>query len=432
MTTLVEPTPIKSTTPIKSPKEPKQKKNKKKSIPNQLITHKGVKKIKDPTTQGSPSDNVYFNVTIRSDPNLAATQPIYSIIRNGAVVNKASDYYLSVIRFNIPAYFTPLGSFITLPNDPQNGIYSISMTYTSDDKFEETSSIPLQFGAISSLNTYFNLNPFVTSNGSFVYYIFDYDKMIQSVNDAFKEAYTELIALVNNNNPNPLPGVNATPRPYPFMTFDGSTKLFTIWYPKVNYLDVDDQTINVYCNEYFWELFNSFAAIRIWTDVDVSPNGKDYLLYVKNNGNNLVYPDDNHREEGKDWLYFKMEQQYITLFEWNPFSKILLTTNLLPTRNESTKGSGDSFLKILTDFIPTNDVIEVRTTFQFTQQGQYRLIDLLSDAEIKNVDIDLFWEDKFGNLNKLYFQPNAVASIKIAFFNKDLFNNNHISGYVMV
>lgn len=76
--------------------------------------------------------------------------------------------------------------------------------------------------------------------------------------------------------------------------------------------------------------------------------------------------------------------------------------------------------------------MEVRSTFQYYSAGQYRLVDLVSDTAIRDIDIQVYWEDKFGNLNTFYLQPNSNINIKIGFFSKELYHGNHMSGYVVV
>lgn len=387
--------------------------------PNHII-HNGVKKQRDHMiNMGGKdiADNLYFNVSIDSNFNQSASIPEYNITRDSPLIAKASDYYLSVLRFSIPSYYAPLGSFITRPNFLTTGVYSISMSY----KEYYTGQIYLEIDNISNLNNYFNPDPIQLPNDGYIYYLYSYDRMVHSINEALIKACNLVVA---NSQGDFISFID-----YPFIEFDGNSKLFTLWVPS-EFLNSNEFPILMYWNEYLWELFGSFPAIRITDNREFSDDGRDYILTIEYTGGNLMYVDDYHRNQ--DQLLYKVKQEYVTLFNWNPFNRIVLTTSLIPTRNEYVKGSGDSFLKILTDFIPSNEIVEVRSTFQYYSQGQYRLVDLVSDSSIRDFDIQVYWEDKFGNLNTFYLQPNSNINIKIGFFSKELYHGNHMSGYVVV
>ena len=402
-------------------KKPKTNIKLSKEDTNKIIKHNGIKKEKV-NSASSPGDNIYFNVVINSDFLASVTLSNYAVIRTRSIVERASDYYLSVLRFNIPAYYTPLGYFVTLPGDTQKGVYSITMEQ-GDINPEIGTQTHLLFGEVSGINTYFKPIQ-TTEDGSFLYYIYKYDRIVKALNDALLTAYIEI-----SEDSEPKHG------DYPYMIYNSATKLFEMYYPDTFLSEVPGINYNLYFNEYLWEFFNSFPATSKNDTTGFQPDGRDWKMNIRYLGDNYIttkVPSLMPEVDFEEKLFYVMKQEYITLFNWNPFSKIILTTSLLPVRDEYVKGDGDSFLKILTDFIPTNDVVEIRTTFQYFSQGQYRLVDLISDGDIRDIDIGIFWEDKLGNLNPLYLQPGATVNLKLGFFSKEIYHNNHLKNFVML
>lgn len=308
---------------------PIKKKEKEKINTENKIVHNGVLKEKDHMINMAGkalADNLYFNVSIDSNFNQSASIPEYNITRDSPLIAKASDYYLSVLRFSIPSYYAPLGAFITRPNFLTTGIYSISMSY----KNYFTGQVYLEIDNTSSLNNYFNPDPIQLPNDSYIYYLYSYDRIIHSINEALIKACDLIIA---NSGGDFITFVD-----YPFIEFDGSSKLFTLWVPS-EFLNSNTNPILMYWNEYLWELFGSFPAIRITDNREFADDGRDYVITIEYTGGNLNYVDDYHRQQ--EQLLYKIKQEYVTLFNWNPFNRIVLTTSLIPTRNEYVRGSGD-------------------------------------------------------------------------------------------
>lgn len=378
---------------------------------NATVSHNGIQRVKYPLPSLN-ADNIYFNISISSDFNNAITLPDYSISSTQTIIQKASEYYLTIVRFNIPAFYIPTLSFVTIPNNPVTGIYSIHMTYDND--ISDETNIIANTDHLSSVNTYFNSTSTRTSDNRNIYYLYGYQKFIYWMNQALADCYASLIT--NYTGISPVLAANPDP---PYIKLDSVTKLFTIYFPPIFQHDYDligFGNVKLYFNEYLYELFYSFDSIRNTETVDHHPLGIDYqipCLETELNSNG----------------YYPVTQVYSTLYSWNPFKRILVTSSLLPIRGEFVKGRNGETLKIITDFIPPSSITEQRTSYQYNAD-QYRLIDLLSDEEIRLIDINVYWEDLYGNLNLFYLQPSSTIEIKLAFFNKELYNHNHLSGYV--
>jgi hypothetical protein len=57
----------------------------------------------------------------------------------------------------------------------------------------------------------------------------------------------------------------------------------------------------------------------------------------------------------------------------------------------------------------------------------YRLIDLLSDAPLRKIDIAFWWVDRLNNFYPLYISPYDAITMKIGFFNKRLYRNQTLA-----
>ena len=126
-----------------------------------------------------------------------------------------------------------------------------------------------------------------------------------------------------------------------------------------------------------------------------------------------------------------MTQDYVTLFNFNPYKRIIMTTNLIPIQSESIRGSGDGTLKILTDFEPVSETRDVRSVFQYFPTGPYRLTDCKDHGTIRNIDIKFFWQGVNNEFFPIQIPWNSQITMKLAFFNKDMYKprqylDNHV------
>lgn len=381
-----------------------------------FVMHNGIPKAKDKTLDvyGPPGDNLYFNINFNSNPSFAVNNISYLAVREQSIVQKASDYYFSVLRFTIPGYYAPLASFICDEGSSLVGIYSLTISYQGYDATIPLTLLPTD---LNTLNNYFGSAIF-TPFGNRIYYIYDYTLFVQLINRTFVSIFAVLILQFPDDK------TVSNQSNVPFVSFNPTTQLFSIWFSDEFQDGIGN--FNLFCNEYFFELFNSFPNIRQDEGRELSPDGKDYKIKIFFT-NNRRYPDA-YFEDTLQQYKIEIQQNYPTIQDWNPFAKILLTTSLLPVRSEPVKGSGVGFSYIITDFEPPKNVITARSSFQY-DASIYRLVDLISDSSINEVDIRILWEDLYQNQIPLYLQPNSNVSIKVAFFNKELFHSNALQGY---
>lgn len=339
------------------------------------------------------TSNVYVNIEINSDNTKRTTISGYDVTRTRNIIDKCSDYYLSVIRFTIPSFYVPVLIFEPEELGSNIGQYSITLEYLGNIRQVKLIYTPWSNNGVS-------INPFDRQ----YYYVNSYVHFAEMVNESFLSAFNLL-----GNTPE---GAKA-----PYIVFNPVTKLFTLFAQRDYYDTRTNTPIKVYFNDKLWSLLYAFPNQRLNQSSGFSQDGRDIQMLIKNFGNNISSsndPDDSDQ-------YLTLQQEYVTLYSFNPYSKILITSNLIPAAAEIVKGSGAGTLKIITDFIKPNDVNDLRSTYQYFPLSQYRLIDLLSDEPLRDIDLRVWWQDITGDLNPIELPWNSQINVKFAFLKKTLY-----------
>ena len=122
---------------------------------------------------------------------------------------------------------------------------------------------------------------------------------------------------------------------------------------------------------------------------------------------------------------------------WNPVSSVVFTTVTLPVipTNESlpviygantsigsagNTSSNNNSATVLTDFVVNvgpgslyNPII------QYLPTAEYRLNDMYGNSPLSNIDLQVFWKDKYSNYYPLLIPAGGSASIKLMFRKKN-------------
>lgn len=386
-------------------------------------------------------DIIYYNANISnvievptnanpSPPENTYIQSNYKADLNRNILQKSSDYYMSIIRFTIPAANIPVliyqladetkdisGNYV----DPTTGIYSVSLSYddgkTNTIVTKNLHFLPHYTDAPTSLSNY--------------YYIYSYQHMLHMINNAYAEAYAEL------DGKTTIPA-GITNRPW--IVFDPATELFTFVAQEgyKNYPAPSSETVKIYMNTYLFNLFLTFGGFYSTVNENASSPTK-YQVIISNNGNNFssmgsIPPDTNTTALNSGSALpnlLNMEQQIRCLYRWNDVRSILFVGNSMGTNNEvlptisSTINQGSySSLPIITDFeINQNEGPEGRSTIQYNPAGQWRWINLTTDLPFNQLNFNIYWSNKYGELFPLYIAPGDSITVKFAFYKKCLLKN---------
>ena len=114
---------------------------------------------------------------------------------------------------------------------------------------------------------------------------------------------------------------------------------------------------------------------------------------------------------------------------WCPIAAIVFTSNLLPivpnqlsnpiVYNEGvilSQAADNNFAQIITD-LATNEY-GYRCNVLYTPTAEFRRIELTGNTPLTNLDVNVFWRSKFGELISFKLSSGASASIKFLFERK--------------
>jgi hypothetical protein len=315
----------------------------------------------------SSANHIYFNVRIEPDA-LKKREGLFSVNRVQPVLDKTDDYEMAVVRFSLPLTSVPLIVF-------EDNYFSVSLKIGTNEYTEY-----LQW--VSNSN--------VDLENRFIY-------IVQDLLDLINTAY----ALLFSN----LSGANViTSTVPPFMSFSSETNLITLNVPQSFLVD----GIDIYANEKLYLKMNSFQDFY---NEFVSDGQLNYKFVIQD------LFDNNVNYDGID--YYTSIQEFATIGTLSDLQSILFNTTQIPVNRELDGAQKNITSNFLTDFEPTqSNKWYGGGLLQFFPQGPLRYIDLLSKNELKDIDIQIKWKSKKGNIYPYLLQGDQSATIKLLFRKK--------------
>ncbi len=398
------------------------------------------------TSKKDEDDNIYVNIVMdHPTVNFSALPDGPAIGEDGVeakdestktipILDKCSDYYCAVIRCTIPLDAVPLLIMPIIPNTVDPG-------HTGGFPDKTPFVIGIHYGATGATGPTVNFSQSVTyiSENNLpkplqnqknqvitdYYFTYSYQTLLNMVNVALENAY----------NASPIPALLApTVIPPPYFYLDPVTnlislithKLWTSLSAPLTFIPI------IYMNLGLYTYFDSFFAKFVGSD---QPFGRDldFALY----GHGLPNESQGYAIFGtaptNPPTYFRFTQEYSSLEYWSSIRKIIIRTNTIPIATETippTNNIGDINVSypILADFTPviTRSAGISRSLIDYTPPGQYKLTDLVSDNPLQKIDVQIFWEDRDGNLYPLLISVFQQASIKLGFFRKSLYKGTNL------
>lgn len=429
------------------------------------------------------NDIIYYNIEMTGKFNSISTPAVFIEDRTQNILDNASDYYMSVVRFSIDGSLIPIFVCPVIPNpDEPDPAHPIDMNYTPFIVTLQTAtaSYSQHVRYVPESNVTPLPNPPTVQYGqdfsNSYYYVYTYTRFIAMVNQAIQVAFNNLViaepAFVGSFAPS--------------FTFDSVTRLITLHVTAVDgintpfitpFVPLGNQgtfpcgnsipnynqnafvgysgigcatvnTLNLAGNEpvqpppankiYFYmneQLFSYFDALETFTYYDDPIKTQLFIcrpfinnLYVGTNPPNPLDPQNN--------TYF-YTQQYNISSTWNSLQSIVFLTQSIPVQPEYIPNSAivtntgsfqttAKFRPIITDFVPTlEEAGSTRSRFVYYPSGQFRLIDLQSQLPLRKIDISIYWQDQLGNLFPVFISYNESDTIKLMFIRKSLANYNY-------
>ena len=395
------------------------------------------------TENNQKSGPIYYNINSQLGYRPVSQQDVIisaniEELNNQVIIDRASDYYVSVARAVIPTNYVPL---LIVPIESNLGQADINKCiYTITFQYIDAMQVPI--GVPYTRNVAFisqtkNPNPVGVdqwsyplppslNNGlqdvsTYYYYIYDspqflyfYNKSLQSIYQGFVNDLFNLHGIVLPNDA------------YPILTLNRNTLIFSINFP----INLYDQAVFPCVNMYVDQLtIDTLNLIGIFDPPQARITQPQIYLVASYNSfdNNITFPN-------LPYTYYKMENAYSNLNMWAGMSKIIITVNY----GISSKFEYDSLavpfglntnqtslqkplLQYLADFtIVRNDWYKNPNYVQFDNGGnitESRLIEL-SGQIIQSFSISVRWLDCFGNIRPLELPSGVPLSMKLAFWKK--------------
>ena len=217
--------------------------------------------------------------------------------------------------------------------------------------------------------------------------IFNYDELINSLNVALADAFTDL----KTAEP------TIAPVEPPFVTQEGTLCAF-------NAETVYGTTNKIYFSSPLFFLFAGFQSFE--TLIGGDPY---YQIISKDNYNNSKI--------------INALPYYSTLSEspcfnlWTDFQTLLFETSSIPVENEKLDTIKANSRSILTD-LEINSNYVVGQVIQYSPQGPLRYHDLISNYPLRRIDLRIFWLDKDNNIYPVFTSENNPITCKLLFRKK--------------
>lgn len=381
------------------------------------------------TTLNNDTDNhVYYNISVINQKQDGQSKEFLNFqeIRNSPFLNNPADYYMSIIRFELNTPSLPL--FIPQIEIGQTNrnktIYSFTLSHLVNttvitgtaniiwETQDTTIALPPQ--------------PLTHQENSPYYYCYSYQHFYKLMNDALANAYS-ILAINVSQAGGSLPSTHK-----PFFEFDVVKQTSILNADMVGYLDTLPNPIKIYANAPMFNLISSFEAIY-----KGEPQGRDYQFSIRNISATNILTILNPLVPTQV-LYYALQayQEYSTTSLWNCVQYLVFSTTLLPivatniakplVFNSNTQltqgGSNNNFSIIMTDFIADTTTFgsAYKPTILYSPESEYRLIDMGNTGNsLSHIDIQVYWLDKFNNLNPFYLLSGSSASIKVMFRKKN-------------
>lgn len=378
-------------------------------------------------------DMIYYDIVSTNFQTTTTEEPIlrFNETRTNPIINNSGDYYLSIVRFSLDTYNLPSLICEIQPNqgNPDLSIYSITLEYDNGLGGITPSTqvylnwIPQNKNLVTPIPPSSTTNKFQENNK--YYYCYQFQYFLTLINTAFGTALTSLIA----NTGGGLSPIALAEQPV--MTWD-TTQQSGILQAQEQYYDRSQTAkIKIYFNPPLFALFNSFPSLNFGTGTNVSL-GRNYEMVIANfAGINTILLPTNPVLPAVQTVWTQVFQEFSTIDTWTPVASIVFTSNTIPiisnqlsaplvfNNGQSSFGIGNNanFAQIITDMATNQQVFKPNVLYNPT--AEYRRIDMTGNTPLTNIDINVFWRDKLGELIPFVLASGASASIKFLFERKD-------------
>jgi len=381
-------------------------------------------------TKRDTPDKVYYDITISNLETIDSVPPVlyFNETRNSPFILDPESYNLSIVRFTLDTNTLPIIQPEIQPS-PNSDInltsYSITLEWTNPvapfQTFTEQTYlnyIPQNKQAIIPAPPSQTLSG-LQNNDTGYYDIYNYQYWILLVNNTFQTCFTDLNAQVVGA------GLVLPSGFAPTMSWDTQTNLAILNADQAGYNDTTANYISVYFNPALWNYFSSFPFII--ESNDVVPNGKNTRIIMSGFGGANVVP---FPPVSPTYTALQIVQEYSTVSLWTPVTSIVFTSNTLPIvanqvsapllffngKRFQSSGNNSNIAQIITDFVASDGIY--KPNLVYIPSAQYRLVDLVGNSPLYNIDIEVFYKNRVGEFIPLRLGSGGTATVKILFTRK--------------
>jgi hypothetical protein len=380
-------------------------------------------------------DQVYFDVTVTNFESTTTFPPVfyYNESRTMPFIENPEDYFLSIVRFTVETTTLPTQIVSIEPNqaDINKTIYSVTLEYPGFapqqvfiDWIPQDNLAPIPPPPSETANG-------LQYDGGGYYNAYSNTWFINLVNTALAQAFTNLNAL--------FPPPPTTTTYAPFLQWDNSTQS-AVLLADVEYYDVNQTSppspnpspIKIYMNAPLFTFFNSFPSI-LNGYIGIT-DGKNFQLQIANNNySNLqtitltapgVTPVVQYRA-------MSLYQEVSTIPNWTPITSLVFTSGTLPvvpnqvstplifnnSQQIALGGNNSAVSNIITDLVVQSG--DYRSNVVYLPEAQYRLITLRGNTPLKQIDLEIFYRVKTGQLIPFRLGSGQTVTMKLAFLKKE-------------
>ena len=377
------------------------------------------------------ADQIYFDVTVSNFESTTTVPPVfyYNEQRTMPFVSCPEDYYLSIIRFTMETGTIPVFIPSIVPNQGNRDltIYNITLEITIGGNFYSATT-PLTWIPQDS-SAPLPVPPSLSQNGLQIndtgyYNGYQYTWLTQLISNTFRTCFTALDTLV-------VAGGDVLPTTHAPVCYWDSTSNGIVLYADVAGYDASTlnplDEIEIYWNAPLYELFSSLPATFFGYT-----NQKNFRLDIVNVGNtNLTtLTEQPIAVPPVQYSAITLYQECPTTANLSPVTAVVFTSNTLPIQSSqvstplvfnnagqvSLGGNNSDVANIITDLV--SDTGSYRPNLVYIPQAEYRLITLYGNQPLFNLDLQIFYRLKTGQLIPFRIGSGQAVTVKLAFIKK--------------
>jgi len=382
----------------------------------------------------SAPDKVYYDLTLANVNNegagsLSVNSPllVFNEQRQNAIIPNTGDYYMSIVRFQLDTTSLPI--FIPIiqnyfqqgsPAVASNSSTIYSVTIRDNNPVAPTPDHREYIQWLPQINNPIDLPPPQPPSSSSIiqaesewYFCYNFEWFVDLINNALT------LALASAGIPT---GIAS-------MAWNSSSNSATLYLDQANFGGTTP-LYSLYFNQALFTLFSSFPA-TYYGSVGVT-NGKNYKISVSDyNGLNTI-PLPVTAPVANQITCIYVAQEWDTTPIWTPVSSVVFTSStfpIIPTRlspaqafdagllfNLSASNNNSNIAQVITDIV-TGDLC-YKPSLLYEPTAQYRLVDMVGNTPLTNINIQVFWKSKLGNFVPFRLATGNSCSMKLLFTRK--------------